>query len=83
VTFVSEDCEYFPDTTPHSVVCITPVLAVGDTVFHEIEATPRGSLRRIDNVATVSSTTTDPNIGNNEDVKTLVVGGGGQKGTGE
>ena len=44
VTFVSEDCVY--DEPSHSVTCVTPVLAAGDSVIHEIEATPRGRLRR-------------------------------------
>jgi hypothetical protein len=62
---------------------VTPTLAVGDSVVHLIEATPKGNLRQIENVAEVSSTTFDPNAGNNEDRQWLVVGGGGQKGTGD
>jgi uncharacterized repeat protein (TIGR01451 family) len=81
VTFVSESCVY--DEASHTVTCVTPVLAAGDYVEHFIEASPKGNLRQIDNVATVSSTTSDPNPGNNSDNKWLVVGGGGQKGTGE
>jgi len=81
VTFVSEDCLY--DYDSHTVTCVTPVLAAGDTVFHEIEATPRGRLRAITNLVDVSSDTTDPNTGNNHDEMLLIVGGGGQKGTGE
>ena len=81
VTFVSEDCTY--DEPSHSVTCTTPVLAAGDSVFHEIEATPRGRLRAIINEAWVSSDTPDPDGGNNHDELLLVVVGGGQKGTGE
>jgi uncharacterized repeat protein (TIGR01451 family) len=81
VTFVSEDCGY--DEASHTVTCNTPTLAAGDTVIHEIEATPRGRLRLIRNQVEVSSTTGDPDGGNNADYLDLVVGGGGQKGTGE
>jgi uncharacterized repeat protein (TIGR01451 family) len=81
VTFVSEDCLY--DQGSHTVTCTTPTLAAGDFVVHEIEATPRGRLRLIRNEVDVSTDTLDPIIGNNSDYFDLVVGGGGQKGTGE
>jgi uncharacterized repeat protein (TIGR01451 family) len=78
VTFVSEDCVY--NKGPHTVTCTmqTP-LAAGDSVFFEIEAQPRGKLGAIINTADVSSSTSDPNSGNNTDDMLIKVSGGGQK----
>ena len=78
VTFVSEDCTY--DSGSHTVTCTMGVpLQAGDSVFFEIEARPRGGLREITNVVTVSSSTTDPDSGNNTDELLMDIGGGGQK----
>ena len=77
VEYVSEYCIY--DKPSHVVTCTTPTLAVGDTVIHEIEVDPRGSLRGIVNTAAVTSDTADPNEGNNTDDTLIIVGGGGQK----
>jgi len=78
VTFVSEDCVY--TMSSHTVTCTmgTP-LEAGDSVFFEIEARPRGSLRAINNTASVSSSTTDPDSGNNSDHMFMIISGGGQK----
>ena len=78
VSFVSEDCLY--DYGSHTVTCTmqTP-LAAGDSVFFEIEAQPKGRLRAITNTASVSSSTPDPDTGNNTDDMLIIVSGGGQK----
>ena len=78
MSFVSEDCLY--DYGSHTVTCTmqTP-LAAGDSVFFEIEAQPKGRLRAITNTASVSSSTPDPDTGNNTDDMLIIVSGGGQK----
>ncbi len=74
VQFVSEQCLYSKGS--HSVTCAEPVLAAGDKVTFEIQVTAKGSLGEITNVVDLTSTTTDPNDGNNHDVLLMTVQGG-------
>jgi uncharacterized repeat protein (TIGR01451 family) len=74
VEFVSENCLY--DEATHTVTCSELVLAAGDSVTFEIQATPKGNLGPINNVADVASDTYDPDTGNNHDELLMTVQGG-------
>ena len=74
VEFVSEQCSYSEGS--HTVTCTEPVLAAGDNVTFAIQVRAKGSLGELFNTATVSSTTTDPNGGNNSDTLLMTVKGG-------
>jgi uncharacterized repeat protein (TIGR01451 family) len=74
VEFVSEQCSYSAGS--HTVTCTEPVLAAGDSVTFAIQVRAKGSLGDLFNTATVSSTTTDPNGGNNSDTLLMTVKGG-------
>ena len=74
VEFVSEQCSY--DAALHQVTCMEPVLASGDSVTFEIQVRAKGNLGEIVNVADVTTSTTDPNLGNNHDELLMVVQGG-------
>ena len=63
VEFVSENCLY--DGTTHTVTCTEPVLKAGSSVRFEIQISTKGSIGDINNIADVSSTTTDPDSGVN------------------
>lgn len=74
VEFVSEQCSY--DETAHQVTCTEPVLASGASVTFEIQASAKGNLGNITNVVDVTSSTTDPDLGNNHDELLMTVQGG-------
>lgn len=74
IEYVSESCQY--DKAAHIVTCEEPVLAAGDSVVFEIHANPSGSIRSITNNTAVTSSTTDPNAGNNIDSLLSIVKGG-------
>jgi uncharacterized repeat protein (TIGR01451 family) len=78
VQFLSPNCTY--DATAHQVTCTTATLTAGTSVTFEIQVQIKGSVGNITNVATVSSTTPDPNLANNTDtVNNVVQGGTGKK----
>lgn len=74
VEFVSERCSY--DQSSHVVTCNELVLAAGASVTFEIQARAKGNLGDITNIVDVSSTTTDPDVGNNHDELLMTVQGG-------
>ncbi|MDH3475139.1 MAG: DUF11 domain-containing protein, partial [Rhodospirillales bacterium] len=79
VEFISPECIY--NGVAHTVTCTTPVLPAGETVTYEIQAAAKGRLNAIFNTAEVSSSTDDPNAGNNSHtLETVVKGGTGNKG---
>jgi uncharacterized repeat protein (TIGR01451 family) len=67
-------CAY--DAGTHDVTCNFGTLAAGESVSVDIIVDARGSVRRITNVATVSSSTTDPNPSNNTAIKEVRIKGG-------
>ncbi|NJP30992.1 COG1361 S-layer family protein [Micromonospora thermarum] len=74
VQYVSPQCAYVKAT--HTVTCTAATVPAGATVTFVIEAQAQGSVRTIQNSATLSSTTPDPVAGNNTDDVTIVVKGG-------
>jgi len=74
VEFVSEQCTY--DSSAHEVTCTEPVLAAGDSVTFEIQVRAKGNLGEITNEVDVSSSTFDPDLGNNDDALLMTVQGG-------
>jgi uncharacterized repeat protein (TIGR01451 family) len=78
VQFLSPNCAYNPGT--HQVTCTAATLPAGTSVTFEIQVQIRGSVGNIVNVATVTTTTFDPNLTNNTDtVNNVVQGGSGKK----
>ncbi len=67
-------CAY--DETMHDVTCDFGTLAADDSVSVDIVVEANGSVRRITNVASVSTTTNDPNEDNNTADKEIRVKGG-------
>jgi len=67
-------CVY--DPVSHTVTCNFGMMDVGDVIVLEIIVDARGSVDRITNIATVSSTTTDSDPTNNTAVKEIRVKGG-------
>jgi uncharacterized repeat protein (TIGR01451 family) len=74
VQFVSPQCTYV--TATHTVTCTAATLPAGATATFVIEAQAQGSVRTIQNSATLTSTTPDPVAGNNVNDVTVVVKGG-------
>ncbi len=74
VDFTSENCSYSRMT--HTVTCTEPVLQAGSSVTFEIQIDVKGRADAITNVADVTSSTADPDIGNNHDELLMVVKGG-------
>ena len=74
VQYVSPQCAY--DKATHTVTCTAATVPAGATVTFVIEAQAQGSVRTIQNSATLTSTTPDPATGNNTDDVTIVVKGG-------
>lgn len=74
VQYVSEDCVY--DLPTHTVTCTTAVLPTGSKVLHVIQGDIKGKATVVRNTASVSSSTTDPTIGNNSDTFLITVQGG-------
>jgi len=67
-------CVY--DPVSHTVTCNFGMMDVGDVIVLDIIVDARGSVDRITNIATVSSTTTDSDPTNNTAVKEIRVKGG-------
>ena len=74
VQFLSPGCTYTAVT--HQVTCTAASVAAGTSVTFEIQVQIKGSVGSITNVATVTSTTADPNAANNTDTVNNVVQGG-------
>lgn len=74
VQYVSEDCVY--DKPSHTVTCTTAVLPAGSQVLHVIQGDIKGKATVVRNTASVSSSTTDPTLGNNSDTYLITVQGG-------
>jgi len=74
-------CSY--DDTTHMVTCDFATLAAGDSASVDIVTEVRGSVRRITNIASVSTSTTDPDANNNTVDKEINVKGTGDGGTKE
>jgi uncharacterized repeat protein (TIGR01451 family) len=74
VQFLSPNCTYNPGA--HQVTCTAATLPAGTNVTFEIQVQIKGSVGNIVNVATVTSTTPDPNLANNTDTVNNVVKGG-------
>jgi uncharacterized repeat protein (TIGR01451 family) len=66
-------CSY--DDTVHDVTCDFGTLAAGDSVSVDIVVKTKGSLRRITNVANISTVTNDPNSSNDSAVKEVRIKG--------
>jgi len=73
VEFVSENCLF--DEGAHTVTCTEPVLHAGDIVTFEIQISVKGGVGELNNTADVSSSTTDPDTGNNHDELLMIVQG--------
>jgi uncharacterized repeat protein (TIGR01451 family) len=67
-------CTY--DEGTHDVTCRYGTLPAGESIAVDIIVDARGSVRRITNVATVSTSTTDPNESNDTASKEIRVKGG-------
>lgn len=81
IQHLSASCTY--DESAHEVTCTTATLPAGTSVTYEIQVKIKGSVGTITNVATVSSSTFDPDTSNNTDtVDNTVQGGTGKKGPG-
>jgi uncharacterized repeat protein (TIGR01451 family) len=63
----------------HDVTCNFGTLAAGESVSVDIIVDARGSVRWITNVATVSSSTTDPDLSNNTASREIYIKGGPKK----
>jgi uncharacterized repeat protein (TIGR01451 family) len=74
VEFVSENCVY--NKGAHEVTCTEPVLIAGESVTFEIQVRAKGSIGEITNLVEVTSSTADPNTGNNSDELLMTVQGG-------
>ena len=76
VVFVSNGCTYNQGT--HTVTCEVAggVLPAGQMASFIIDVNPVGNVGTLVNSATVSSSTTDPQAGNNTDVVQFLVKGG-------
>jgi len=76
VVFVSNGCTYNQGT--HTVTCDVAggVLPAGQMASFIIDVNPVGNVGTLVNSATVSSSTTDPQAGNNTDVVQFLVKGG-------
>ncbi|NUT31600.1 MAG: DUF11 domain-containing protein, partial [Hamadaea sp.] len=74
VQYVSPQCTYVAAT--HTVTCTAATVPAGASVTFVIEAQAAGSVRTIQNSATLTSSTPDPVLGNNTDDVTIVVKGG-------
>ncbi len=75
VVFMSQNCTY--NQNLHNVVCtVAGALPAGQVASFTIDVQVAGSVGSIINSATVTSTTTDPNPGNNTDSMQLVIKGG-------
>jgi uncharacterized repeat protein (TIGR01451 family) len=70
-------CAYVEST--HTVECDFGTLAAGASVSFDIHIQTKGNLGTITNTATVSSTTTDPDLSNNTASKDMLVQGGSDK----
>jgi uncharacterized repeat protein (TIGR01451 family) len=68
-------CSYLK-ASPHKVVCNFGVLPAGQTVSVDIIIDVRGSVKVISNIATVTTTTFDPNTANNTVRKDVRIKGG-------
>ncbi|MBW2256173.1 MAG: DUF11 domain-containing protein [Deltaproteobacteria bacterium] len=66
-------CAY--DEGTHDVTCDFGTLPAGQSVSVDIVVDAKGSVRRITNVASVSSSTTDPDASNDTDSKEILVKG--------
>ena len=78
VQFLSPGCTYVKSS--HTVTCTTASLAAGTSVTFEIQMQIKGSVGSITNVATVTSDTFDPDLGNNSDTVNNVIQGSTGKG---
>jgi uncharacterized repeat protein (TIGR01451 family) len=78
VQFLSPGCTYSAAT--HQVTCTVASLAAGTSVIFEIQGQIKGSVGTVTNVASVTSTTFDPTLGNNTDTVNNVVQGSTGKG---
>lgn len=76
--FATDGCTY-DATVPHSVTCEAGTLPAGESAFWDIHIQFKGSVGNITNIATVSSSTTDPVPSNNVIEKTVIVAGGSDK----
>lgn len=74
VQYLSPQCSYVKAT--HTVTCTAATVPAGATATFVIETQAQGSVRTIQNSATLTSSTPDPVAGNNTDDVTLVVKGG-------
>jgi uncharacterized repeat protein (TIGR01451 family) len=68
-------CSY-SNVAPHSVTCNYGTMAPGSSRSVDIVVDAKGSVGTITNVATVSTTTTDPNLANNTVQNSILVKGG-------
>lgn len=75
--FATDGCTY--DEASHTVTCDAGTLAAGDTVSFEIHIQVKGSVGELINTATVSSSTSDPNVDNDTVEKTVLVEGGSDR----
>lgn len=74
--FATEGCTYDPAAVPtHTVTCDVGTLAAGDSVAFDIRIQVDGSRGLLTNVATVSSSTTDPVAANNQDTDDIDIKG--------
>ena len=71
-------CAY--DEGTHTVSCDFGTLASGSAVSVDIIVDAKGSVREVTNTATVTTTTTDPDLANNTAVKIVRVKGGPGRG---
>jgi uncharacterized repeat protein (TIGR01451 family) len=78
VQYISPQCTY--NKAAHVVTCTASELPAGATVQFVIEAQASGSVGTILNTSSVTSSTFDPDAGNNTDSASLVMKGGTGKG---
>lgn len=78
VQFLTPGCTY--DLSLHRVTCTTASLSAGTAVTFQIQVQIKGSVGTLQNVATVATSTFDPNLGNNSDSVQNVIQGGSGKG---
>nr|WP_274387595.1 M6 family metalloprotease domain-containing protein [Salsipaludibacter albus] len=76
--FATDGCTY-DATVPHTVTCDAGTLPAGESVSWDIHIQVKGSVGNIVNVATVSSSTTDPVSSNDVIAKTVTVSGGSDR----
>jgi len=78
VVFVSQNCTY--DLATHRVTCSIPgSLPVGQFATFIIDVQSSGNLGNLTNTASLTSATTDPNVGNNSDSVQFIIRGGSNK----